>query len=117
MFHKKVASEDDREVILLTKKSSRFALKNSLDAILGKNKPVPEDEDPTESEPANVGNKLEKFLTRKIDESTKSAETEPTYSIEFEADNRLKLVPKMNNDGDKKEESKSVPKIFEPGRL
>lgn len=85
VFQQKIASEDDREIILFTKKESKFALKSQLGNILSSQK----------SEHENLNDETKNSSIKKQDSKTNLNDSNEsiTYSIEFDTNNKLELVP------------------------
>ena len=91
VFHQKVASESNSEVLLFTKKSSGLDLKNPLDFLKQK----------------SILNR-KSFETNSLtdDDKPKTSKSSPSYTIEFNIDNKLEMVQKKSiekNDTDSEE--------------
>jgi hypothetical protein len=99
VFQQKIASEDDREVILFTKKRSSISFKNSFDTILGKQKSENEDDYENGSNDGVVFTK-QNSKSSLIEEGNES----PKYLIEFDEDNKLELVPTQKKKIEDKDE-------------
>ena len=99
VFQQKVASEDDREAILLTRKNSKTSFKNSFDTILGKKKY--DDEEEFENDNNNgIRFKKQTSKTSFVEEGNQS----PKYSIDFDENNKLKLIPTQTKINENKDE-------------
>jgi hypothetical protein len=98
VFQQKVASEDDREVILFTRKNSNYSLKNSLDSILAKQKS--EDDEYENETNDGISFKKQNSIKNFADQGNES----PKYSIEFDENNKLELVPTQKKINENKDE-------------